>query len=573
MARKTKSPTEREVERLHKRLDKAEGQLRRAREREARLRDRLEEQSFELRLDGALRRIASDPFLLDDLLDDLLRVVLDRIGADAGTLFDLDPETGELIFRIVRGSARDDLLGQRLKRGEGIAGHVAETGKPHLALDVSRDPLWRDRIARTVGYPTRDILCVPVKRGRRVTAVIQLLNKHDGEAFSNHDLELAMRLAKGVGRVSHAARRHHGVQRRVDQFTTLIELSRMLNSTLEPQAVRRRAMEAATHLLDCEVGSLLLLDKERQELFFEVALGEKGEQVKEIRLALGEGIAGWVAQHDKPVRINDCASDPRFAKKVDKSVDFVTRTMVCVPVRMRGEVIGVLEGINRRTGHFTEDDVELLFALAAQVAIAIDNARLFAELRRTFLETAEALAEAIDLRDPYTGGHTRRVVRYSLATARRLGVGGPDRETLRFSAILHDIGKIGVEDDILRKPGKLTEEEMAQMREHPDRGCAILSHIDFFHEAMPGLRSHHERHDGKGYPDRLTGEAIPLLARIIAVADTFDAMTSDRPYRKGLPHEVALEEIRRCAGSQFDPEVAEAFLAAYEAGEIVTSER
>lgn len=355
-----------------------------------------------------------------------------------------------------------------------------------------------------------------------------------------------------------------------EQFRTLTRLSAILNSTLDPREVQRRAMESATELMKAETGSLLLVDEEKNELYFEVALGEKGAQVKEIRLKIGEGIAGWVAEHGEPLIIGDVQNDPRFAKKADKKSSFVTRNMICVPVKIKEKTIGVLQAINRLEGVFGQGDLELFQMLANQVAIAIDNARLMEDLRQTFYETAEALAEAIEKRDPYTGGHTKRVLTYSMATAEYMGLTPEEMEQLKLSAILHDIGKIGVEDRVLRKQGSLNDEEYGLMKGHPKMGAEIMEHVEKLKGIIPGMRHHHERFDGKGYPEGLKGSEIPLPARIIAAADTFDAMTSDRPYRKGLTDETAINELQKFAGIQFDPDVVRAFINAHKDGKIIS---
>jgi len=355
-----------------------------------------------------------------------------------------------------------------------------------------------------------------------------------------------------------------------EQLRTLTKLSAILNSTLDPKEVQKRAMEAATELMNAQVGSLLLVDEKNNELYFEVALGEKGAQVKEIRLKIGEGIAGWVAQHGEPLIVEDVQKDPRFAKKADKKSSFVTRNMICVPVRIKDKTIGVLQAINKEEGAFAQEHLELFQMLANQVGIAIENARLMEDLRQTFYETAEALAEAIEKRDPYTGGHTKRVLTYSMAAAGYMGLSPEEMEQLKLSAILHDIGKIGVEDRVLRKQASLNDEEFGLMKTHPRMGAEIMQHVEKLKYVIPGMKYHHERFDGKGYPEGLKDVEIPLIARIISVADTFDAMTSDRPYRKGLSDEAAISELMKFSAIQFDPDVVKAFIEAHKDGKIIS---
>ena len=353
------------------------------------------------------------------------------------------------------------------------------------------------------------------------------------------------------------------------QLLTLSVLSRILNSTLEHRTVRRRAMQAATELMKAEVGSLLLIDEETNRLNFEVALGDKEETVKTFHLEMGEGIAGWVAKHGEPLIVHDAKSDPRFFSEVDKKSNFITRNVVCVPVKVKEKTIGVLEAINKLGGEaFSEEDLTIFQSLADQVAVALDNARLLAEIEELFFQTASSLADAIEKRDPYTGGHTKRVTTYSLAIGEQLNLEPDEMRLLKLAAILHDIGKIGVEDRILRKTDKLNEEEYDQMKQHTLMGAEIIGHIKQLHGIIPGLKYHHEKIDGKGYPEGLVNGYIPLIAKIVAVADTFDAMTSDRPYRKALLREEAFLELQRCCGTQFDKGLVDAFIKAAGMGKI-----
>ena len=501
------------------------------------------------------------------MLERIMDMVVKTMDTDAGTLYRLD-DNGELVFEIVKGPVADKLRGEKMKVCEGIAGWIARTGMPYVANEVANDPLWKREYSDKAGYTPQDILGVPLKTKKGVIGVIEVLNKKEDEPFEERDLNILNALAIRTSTILEKAKLFFELDRSVKQFTTLAEVGTLLNSTLDQNVVRKMAMEAITRLMHAEVGSLLLVDDENKELYFEVALGDKGERVKEIRLKIGEGIAGWVAEHGKPLLLQDVRKDPRFYKSADQKTEFVTRDMVCVPVKVKDKVIGVLQAINRAEGVFTEDDVELFQLFSNQVAIALDNARLYEEIRETFFATAEALAEAIEKRDPYTGGHTKRVVNYCLVAAKYLNLTPEELEILKLSAILHDVGKIGVEDRILRKPGNLDDEEAKIMKMHPLLGAEIMRHIRQLKDLIPGMLHHHERPDGKGYPEGLKGMDIPIVARIISAADTYDAMTTNRPYRKGLSHQTAIDEIKKEAGAQFDKEVAEAFVKAFEAGEI-----
>ncbi len=358
------------------------------------------------------------------------------------------------------------------------------------------------------------------------------------------------------------------LEKKIEQFETLSEISAILSSTLNEQIIKERSIDAITKLMDAKTGSLLLVDGKSGELYFEVALGAKGKKVKSLRLKKGQGIAGWVIRHGKPLIVNDVSIDKRFFEIADRKSRFKTKSVLCVPVRIKGKIIGVLEAINKSQGDFTKDDRDLFVLFSNQVAIAIDNARLYSELREAFYATSAALADAIEKRDPYTGGHTKRVLGYSIAIGLELKLPSEDMEQLKLSAVLHDVGKIGVDDAILRKKGRLDDAEFMAMKAHPRLGEEILSKIPQLSKMVPGILYHHERVDGKGYPEGRKKDKIPMMARIISVADTYDAITTSRSYRDGLTKKFAIDELKRCSGTQFDAEVVQAFMRAYKKGEI-----
>jgi len=244
---------------------------------------------------------------------------------------------------------------------------------------------------------------------------------------------------------------------------------------------------------------------------------------------------------------------------------FAVTSLIVTPLSARKRVIGFLGVISYSRGKkFDEGQRKLLRMVASRASAAIENAKLYEDLKATFQQTIKGLASAIDKMDRYTAGHSERVAAYAQVLAIKLGLGPEEVEITRQAALMHDIGKIGCVMN-LNKPGKLSAEEFEVFKSHPGYGKDILEPIRFLHPLIPGVHLHHERWDGRGYPIGLTAQDIPLLARIISVADTYDAMTSDRAYRKALPHEVAVSEICRCAGSQFDPTCANEFSEAIEA--------
>jgi len=260
----------------------------------------------------------------------------------------------------------------------------------------------------------------------------------------------------------------------------------------------------------------------------------------------------------------------------------IFEAVVCIPSYFRDDLLGVLLLGNKKNGRkFAQDELDFFVALASDVAMAIRNALLFRELEleidrkhRLFIHTTVALAAAIDAKDHYTHGHTARVTNLSLEIARRLAQENKEAsnekflEHLHIASLLHDIGKIGIPESILNKEGPLNEEERKRMQEHPTVGTTILQPIKELEDAILGVKYHHEKYDGSGYPDGLKGNQIPLIASIISVADTFDAMTTDRPYRRGLSKEEAVKEIERVSGRQLDPEVTKALAELFQEGKI-----
>ena len=353
------------------------------------------------------------------------------------------------------------------------------------------------------------------------------------------------------------------LQRRLLEHETLLEIGVELASTLDLARVLQLALQKAEELCHAESSSIWELDDEKKELFFRVVRGRAAGEIQSLRVPLGRGIVGSVARSGKAEIVNEVVQDPRWSG--DRDPHFTTRNILTVPLIARGEVIGVLQLLNRSGGEgFTHDDLRRMQLFAGILAAAVQNARLYSDQKRTFLEMVTALSEAIERRDPYTGGHVRRVVTYSVLLGQEMGLPLEQLEELRLAAILHDIGKIAVPDQILRKPDRLDAEEVRVMERHTVDGAEMVGRIRSLRHLVPGIRNHHERLDGRGYPDRLVGDDLALIPRIIGVADTFDAMTTDRPYRRALTPAAAAAEIARLAGAQFCPVVAAAFARLYE---------
>jgi HD-GYP domain-containing protein (c-di-GMP phosphodiesterase class II) len=352
--------------------------------------------------------------------------------------------------------------------------------------------------------------------------------------------------------------------RRLAEYEMLLEVGIKLSGTLDLTTVLELALQHAEHVCHAEASSIWELDEDRQDLFFRIVRGRAAGAIRGMRLPLGEGIVGSVAQSAEAEVVNEVTADPRWHG--DPSGSFKTRAILAVPLLAQGRVIGVVQLLNPvDRERFSEGDLWRMRQFAAILAPTLQNARLWAAQRRQFVTMATVLAEALEKRDPYTGGHVRRVVSYSVMLGKEMGLDAEALRDLWLAATLHDIGKIGVPDRILGKPAPLDADEVEIMKRHTVFGAEIVTPLSN-PQVLLGVRSHHERLDGQGYPDGLTDPEIPLGARIIAVADTFDAMTTSRPYRTELPLEQAAAEIIAASGTQLCPRVVAAFRSLFEAG-------
>ena len=271
--------------------------------------------------------------------------------------------------------------------------------------------------------------------------------------------------------------------------------------------------------------------------------------------AVGEGVNGRVARTGRPAVVPDTGLDADYLRR-DPRTD--PGSELSLPIHSDGRIWGVLNLEQLATHAFGDDDLLLADVVAAQVGAALHRSVLTAELERSFSTTLGVLADALETKDPYTAEHAEQVADLAEAAGRRLGLAAPELKSLRYCALLHDIGKIGVRSDLLAKPARLTPEEFDEIKQHSAIGAALLLRVPLLAPIAPLVRAVHERHDGAGYPDGLAGEAIPIPSRIVAVCDALHAMTSDRPYRAGRPATEALAELQRCAGTQFDPRVVTA---------------
>lgn len=352
------------------------------------------------------------------------------------------------------------------------------------------------------------------------------------------------------------------LRKKVKDLSVLLEISKALVLEKYLSSLLNLIMKEVTRVMGAERSSLFLVEEEKKELYTYIA---QGPEIKRIRLPLNEGIAGYVATTGKVLNIKDAYKDSRFDRAVDKKTGYRTKTILCVPMNNhKGEMIGVIEVLNKKRGYFTQYDESLLTALASQAAVAIENAKLYEDQEKLFKSLISTLAAAIDARDPVTAGHSERVTKYCLNIGEALKLGRTQLKILEYAAGLHDVGKIGIRDNVLSKPGKLTPEEYEIIKKHPVYTREILDKIYFSREQVDipaDAAAHHEKLDGSGYPRGLKDGEISQLARIIAVADVFDALVSyDRPYKPALLVKKALEILQAGTGRQFDAEIVDLFI-------------
>jgi putative nucleotidyltransferase with HDIG domain len=354
-----------------------------------------------------------------------------------------------------------------------------------------------------------------------------------------------------------------------DQLLALLRASHNLVHMDREEDLLHATLKDAVSVLDAQRGAIVLIEGPDEVLKLRAlvtgrnqpraAMSGRGEIGA--RFQFSQSLAQRCVTRGESILCHRVDEDPELA--MAKSIaEGAMASVMCVLLHTPRKTLGILH-LDRGPWQkpFTMEDLHLGDALAANMSAGIECAQLLRKQRDLFLDTITLLADLVELKDEYTGGHTRRVTNYSLLLAERLNLPADDVDLIRTGTPLHDIGKIGIDDAILRKPDKLTPEEFDIMKTHTVKGAEIIETVPDLRPVLSIVRNHHERWDGNGYPDRLAGEAIPHLARVVALADAFDAMTSDRPYRKGLPVEVAFGEIEKGLGRQFDPNFASAFLA------------
>ncbi len=480
-------------------------------------------------------------------------VVADAVGLGEGNAFD-----------------GQGLIGSEIQPGQGVIGAVMLSGKPLAVTDLANAFDLQDPVL--AAYGLRAALSVPMLEG---AAYWGTLSVFDGQprTWSEDDVRVLETLGNESVVAVKNAELYDSSKRMIWELSNLHEGLKAVTSTLELDSVLEIVLGWAGKAAEAQIGCIALLEPGG-------ANGDSGS-IGQLKLVGSHGTDHAIAERlALDLGADVCRDVMESGKPVMETIEDASagtgplnpRSVLCVPVMLREQATGVIFLANYQEGRpFTDDHRRLLTALAAQAAIAIDNAKLFKDRQDLFIGSLNALANAVDARDPYTAGHSGRVTDYALTIARCMNWEPGNAEAwrrLRQGGLLHDIGKIAVPDSVLAKPGRLTPAEFEVMKTHPAKGWEILRGLSMLTDELLIVRHHHERYDGKGYPDRKQGDELPIYVWIVSAADALDAMTSDRPYRKGMSFEAAMTEVAKGAGTHFHPAVAEAMLAAAAAGDL-----
>lgn len=510
---------------------------------------------------------------LDDLLDQMLDLIISVCEGNAGTLYLLDSVHDELEIKVVKGPGSDQsLVGRRIKTDQGIVGATMQQAQPVVIEDLPSDPRWQRLSSNQVEL--RNVVSIPLVLRGKSTGVVQVFN------YNNPRLPIVQLLGTRMASEIEKAVLLDASQKRGARLEALVDIIGIIGSTLDKDQVLRLIVRYAKELLHSEHASLFLIEEATDTIVLHISTNPDTDNI--VRVPRGKGIIGYVVDSGETVMVSDAKHDDRHYQAADHSTGITTSSLLAVPLITRTvqlgdelgvtqeRIIGGLEALNKFGSPFNEEDARLLRTLASQAATVLQIAKLYGDANELFLDTIQAMVASIDAKDPYTNGHSQRVSDFSTAIGRQLNLRPEILHELKIGALLHDIGKIGIPDTILTKPGRLTDDEKNKMNEHPTIGANIMRNVRMLNNELPALAEHHEHLDGTGYPNKLSGENISLFGRIVAVADVFDALTSERPYRSGLPVEEVFAMLQRDIGSHFDGACVDGLIKAYLAGEVQT---
>jgi PAS domain S-box-containing protein len=501
--------------------------------------------------------------------DAMLQVIVDHakelLGASFSGVYLYFAESDELALTV--DTTPYMIVGTRLKSGEGAAGYVAQTRQP---LRLENYSTWQNRSLKYEGNLIHAVLEVPMLYGGELIGVLSVDEiGNSTRQFTEADERLLSLFASQAAGAIHSARLREQTASRLNQLQALHLIDRAISSSFDLRPILNTVITQTISQLKVDAADVLLFDPYLQMLDYVAGQGFRTRVIEQTHLRFGEGHAGRAAFERRTIHVPSLPKSGFTRPSILEAEGFFE--FYAVPLIAKGEIKGVLEVFSRTALPKNPEWLDFLETLAGQAAITIDQTQLFDDLQRANFElvtaydaTIEGWARAMDLRDKETENHTRRVTEMTLALAKTLGVKDGAILHIRRGALLHDIGKIGVPDNILLKVGALTDEEWVIMRRHPQFAYEMLYPIQYLRQSLDIPYCHHERWDGTGYPRGLKGEQIPLAARIFAIVDVWDAITSDRPYRKGWTKKKALAHIKEQSGKQFDPKIVDAFLRAIE---------
>jgi putative nucleotidyltransferase with HDIG domain len=500
---------------------------------------------------------------IDEMLPVLLEKTMATVNAIMGGIWLYDPADNSLRQIVSNGIP---VLAIHLKPGEGITGTVFSTGQPHFASDWREDPLTPISIRPQIPAGLSAAF-IPIRTAQAIVGVLTV-GFHSPYELSDDQKHLLTTISEIAGNAIHRMQLHEQTQNQLQRLSALHQIDLAITSSLDLGNTLQVLLDQVITQLGVDAACVLVFNPHEQTFEFAASRGFTTDALRHTRLRFGEGYAGQAALDQRTIYIQDLNT-----RRTDflRSSSFAAEGFVsyyAVPLVTKSQAKGVLEVFHRSLLEHDQGWLDFLEALASQAAIAIEKASLFNDLQRFNIElnlaydsTLEGWSRALDLRDRETEGHSQRVAEITLRLARAMSVEEADLVHIRRGALLHDIGKLGIPDNILLKPGPLSEDEKTLIQKHPAIAFEMLVPIAHLRPALDIPYCHHERWDGSGYPRGLKREQIPLAARIFAVVDVWDALTSDRPYRKRWSKEKARVYIQEQAGHYFDPRVVDAFIS------------
>ena len=448
------------------------------------------------------------------------------------------------------GGSGMDLIDEVMKVDDTIP-VVLITGFPSIHIAVS-----------AMKHGAAEFLTKPFERDQLLHAVHKALQER---ALRMEN----MRLKAEVNKAAVIEKLNRELNLRVNELTRLYTISEGMNKFMDTQSLLNKIIALAAEITGAERVSIMLLDRSRRFLNLRSAIGMSSDLIEQVQLPVGHGVAGYVVQTGRSIRMTQ-SEIHRDPAATNGSRQYKTNSWLSIPLTIDQEIFGVLNLTDKLDrSDFSREDEHVMHILSEKAGTKLENQALYEGIYSNLVDTLSSLVTSIEAKDPYTREHSVRVTEYAITMGRYLDIGDDQIEMLNFAGMLHDIGKIGVRDDVLTKPGRLTRKEFDAIKLHPIVGERIVEPLGLINQEKSIIRHHHERFDGSGYPDGLAGEDIPLLARIVAVVDAFDAMTTTRSYRKAMSLEHAVAEMKACAGKQFDPQIVENLFTAIEEGLII----